>query len=67
MGILDKGILASILFYYQHQPALQQAYGGRYLLFREEVIIGDFGSYAEAYQQGYQLLQHPHFFVKYCP
>lgn len=66
MGFLDKEILSSILFYYHHQAELKQAYSGRYLLFREEVILGDFGSFVEAYRQGFQLLQHPHFFVKYC-
>lgn len=66
MDFLDKEILTSILFYHYHREELTQAYGGRYLLFREEVLVGDFGSCWEAYRQGYQMLQHPHFFVKYC-
>ena len=66
MGFLDKKILASILFYYRHQEELRQTYGGRYLLLREEVIIGAFASCSEAYRHGYQILQHPYFFVKYC-
>ncbi|RDC58805.1 hypothetical protein [Adhaeribacter pallidiroseus] len=66
MGLLDKGILSSILFYYQHEPELKQACVGRYLLFREEVLLGNFASCSDAYRHGYQVLQHPHFFVKYC-
>ena len=66
MSLVDKEILVSILFYYHHQASLVQAYRGRYLLFHQEVILGDYSSSSEAHQQGYQLLQHPRFFVKYC-
>jgi len=66
MSLVDKEILASILFYYHHRQQLVPAYRGRYLLFYQDVMLGDFSSWADAYRQGFQLLQHPRFFVKYC-
>ncbi len=59
-------MLANISFYQSNQETFKQNYGGRYLLIIEQKVLGDFCSWAEACAQGFGLLQHDSFLVKYC-
>ncbi len=59
-------MLANISFYQKNEETFKQIYGGRYLLILEEKVLGDFSSWPEACSQGFGLLQHDNFLVKYC-
>lgn len=66
MNLLAKEMMASISFYHANQGRLKQTYSGRYLLLCGTTILGDYNSWSEAFRQGYRLLQHENFFIKYC-
>ena len=59
-------MLANISFYQNNQENFKQVYSGRFLLITEQKLLGDFGSWTEACSQGFFLLQHDNFLVKYC-
>lgn len=55
-----------ILYYYQHKDQLLKNYYNRYLLIKDEKIIGHFDSWPEAYLAAYRLFQNNNFFIKHC-
>jgi len=59
-------MLANISFYQSNRQTLKQIYGGRFLLIIDEKVRGNFSSWAEACSEGFGLLQHDNFLVKYC-
>jgi hypothetical protein len=59
-------MLREISFYYKYQVDLRNSFNCRYLLIKEERIVGDFGTWQEASRKGLELWGDDSFFIKYC-
>jgi hypothetical protein len=59
-------MLREISFYYQYQENFINKYHGRYILIKDEKMIGDFCTWQEASCKGLELCGEDSFFVKYC-
>jgi len=66
MLLLEEEMLSNILFYYQNKQVLKETYGGKYLLIKDEKVLGSFGSWQDACLNGLKIFRQDDFFIKYC-
>lgn len=66
MPELDQAMLSNIFFYHQNQEVIKTAYQGKYLLIKDEQVVGSFNTWQDACLKGLKLFQQDNFFVKYC-
>jgi hypothetical protein len=59
-------MLREISFYYQYQENFKNDYHGRYIIIKNERVMGNFCSWQEASAKGLELWGEDSFFVKYC-
>ena len=59
-------MLKNILFYQQNKEKLKKLYQGRFILIKEEKVLGAFSTWQEAGSTGLRLLKNDNFFIKYC-
>lgn len=64
--LLEKVMFLNISFYHKNKEQLHKNYFGRYILIKDEQVIGDFNSWAEACLKGLALFNNDNFFIKYC-
>jgi hypothetical protein len=62
----NKAILKDISFYYQHQKNLREDYAGRYIIIKNEKVMGHFPSWQQASLKGLELWGEDSFFIKFC-
>ena len=61
-----NAMLQDISFYYQHQEKLNKGYNGRFILIKDETVMGDFCTWLEASLRGLEICKDDSFFVKFC-
>jgi hypothetical protein len=59
-------MLRDISFYYQYQANLKNHFQGRFILIKNEKVMGDFCTWQEASAKGLELCGEDAFFIKYC-
>lgn len=64
--LLGKNMFLNILYYHTNREKLKHNYSNRYLLIKDEKLIGAFNSWSEAGKHGLQLFKNDNFFIKYC-
>ncbi|PSR53838.1 hypothetical protein AHMF7605_10055 [Adhaeribacter arboris] len=64
--LLDKTMVLTINFYHFNKENLKRLYAGRYLLIKDEKLIGDFNAWVDALRHGLNLFNNDDFFIKYC-
>ncbi|QNF33014.1 hypothetical protein HUW51_09810 [Adhaeribacter swui] len=64
--LLEKNMFRNISYYQTNQDELKHNYANRYLLIKDEKLIGDFTTWSEACQHGLELFNNDNFFIKYC-
>lgn len=57
---------SNIIFYHRHKQQFRKNYAGRYLLIKDEQVVGDYSTWSEASLRGLQIFNNDNFFVKYC-
>ena len=57
---------SNIYFYHRNKQRLQKNFAGRYLLIKDEQVIGDYNTWTDACRRGLEMFNHDNFFVKYC-
>ncbi len=64
--LLEKPMVVNISFYHSNKEKLKRLYAGRYLLIKDEKLIGDFSAWSDACRLGLKLFNNDDFFIKYC-
>jgi hypothetical protein len=64
--LLEKNMFSNILYYHTNCEKLKHNYSNRYLLIKDEKVIGHFDTWSEAGQHGLRLFKNDNFFIKYC-
>ena len=64
--LLEKNMFRNISYYHTNREKLKHNFSDRYLLIKDEKLIGDYSSWNEACKHGLQLFNNDHFFIKYC-
>ena len=64
--LLENTVFQDITYYHQNKELLRSKYCGRYILIKDEKVIGNFCTWSEASTTGLQLFNSDNFFIKYC-
>lgn len=59
-------MLRNISFYARHKEHLKRIYAGKYLIIKNEKVIGGFNTWLEACRKGLELFREDTFLIKYC-
>ena len=59
-------MILNILYFNKHKDQLSKVYIGRFLVIKDEKVVGDFRSWLEACTQGLKIFNQDNFLVKYC-
>ncbi|QNF33784.1 hypothetical protein HUW51_14030 [Adhaeribacter swui] len=59
-------MLKNISFYQQNKERLKKIYRGKYIVIKEQKVLGAFSTWQEACANGLKLLKNDNFLVKYC-
>ncbi len=64
--ITASRMFLNISFYNNHKEQFSRVYKGRFLIIKDERIVGDYNTWSEACSSGLKLFNDDNFLVKYC-